>query len=168
VKALFFLLAMLVGFTPAAAGAAPRQMLSIVLNSESASTQRLPHYRAAAPIAVRVAGDARKFDAMTVTATGPDGTAIRAPLARTGAGFEGALRLVTPGAWRIGLTTQLGSVSDAIADVSLDVEPAHGSQRAGYLAMALAALLLAAGVLVLARRDLLATALAAVVPTKRS
>ncbi len=164
----FFFLAMLVGLTPVAAGAASHQTLSFVLNSQNASTQRLPHYRAAAPIAVRVAGDARKFDAVTVTATGPDGLAIRTPLARTETGFEGALRLVTPGAWTVALTTRLGPVSDAIGGVSVDVEPSRGSQVAGYATMVLAFMLTATGVLVLARRDLPATALAALAATKRS
>ena len=167
-KALFLCLAALLGLAPATAVAAPRQTLSIVLNSDNASTQRLPHYKAATPIAVHVAGDASKFDAVTVTATGPDGTAIRAPLARSGDGFDGALRLVKPGPWMIGLTTQLGAVSGAIDGVSLDVEPADGSELGGYLGIVLATMLTVAGVLVLVRRDLLATALAALAPTKRS
>jgi hypothetical protein len=167
VKALLVLVGLL-GMSPHVPGTAPHQSLSITLNAESASTKRLPHYRAAAPIAVHVAGDARKFDAVTVTATGPDGTAIRAPLARTSDGFDGALRLVTPGAWTVGLTTQMGAVSNAIATVPLDVEPGDGSELAGYLTMLFAALLTAAGIIVLVRRQALATAIATVWARKRN
>ncbi len=164
----FLLLAAWLGFSPAAGLGSPHQAISIVLNSASASTQRLPHYRAAAPISVHVAGDATRFDAVTVTATGPGGLAIRAPLARTQSGFEGALQLATPGAWTIGLTTQIGSVTSAIANVPLDVVPGDGSSLAGYATMVLAALMTIAGALLLVRRDLLSTALATVGPTKRS
>ena len=164
----FLLLAAWLGAAPAAALGAPHQSISIVLNSTSASTQRLPQYRAAAPISVHVAGDAAKFDAVTITASGPGGLAIRAPLARTQSGFDGALRLATPGAWTIGLKTQLGSVSGAISDVPLDVVPGDGSSLAGYATMVLAALMTLAGALLLVRRDLLSTALGAVGPMKRS
>ena len=161
-------LAMLLGLTSGAAIAAPHQTLSIVLHSSSASTQRLPHYRAAAPIAVKVAGDASRFDAVTVTATGPGGIAIRTPLSRTDDGFQGAVRLVKPGEWTIGLTAQLGSVSSAVAGIPLDVVAPDGSETAGYAGLLLSALMLVAGVFVLVRRDMFATAVAAVVPTKRS
>jgi hypothetical protein len=150
VKALI-LLAALFGFAPMT-GAPPSQSLFFVLNADNAATQRLAHYRASAPIAVHVAGDASKFDAMTITAKGPDGTAIRAPLARSGSGFEGALRLVTPGAWTVALTTQLGSVSNAIDDVPLDVEPARSATLAGYAGFALAFLLTIAGIAIIVRR----------------
>ncbi len=163
----FVVLALLLGFAPAAAVAAPHQTLSIVLHASSASTQRLAHYRVAAPISVRVAGDARRFDAVTITATGPGGIAIRAPLARTDDGFQGALRLVRPGAWTIDLTAQLGSVSSAVAGIPLDVVAPDGSETAGYAGLFLAALLLVAGVFVLVRRDIVVGPLA-VDPTKRS
>jgi hypothetical protein len=166
VKALLVLVGLL-GLAPHVPGA-QHQSLSITLHAENASLQRLPHYRAAAPIAVHVAGDARKFDAVTVTAKGPDGTAISAPLARTSDGFDGALRLVTPGSWTVGLTTQMGAVSSAIATVPLDVEPGDGSEVAGYATMLFAALLTLAGVFVLVRRQQLAVALATVLPRKRS
>jgi hypothetical protein len=164
----FVVLAMLLGFAPAAAVAAPHQTLSIVLHSSSASTQRLPQYRAAAPIAVKVAGDARRFDAVTITATGPGGLAIRTPLARTDDGFQGAVRLVKPGTWTIALDAQLGSVSSAVAGIPLDVVAPDGSETAGYAGLFLAALMLVAGIFVLVRRDVVATARVAVDPTKRS
>ena len=164
----FVVLAVFFGFMPVAASAAPHQTLSIVLHSSSASTQRLPHYRAAAPIAVDVAGDARRFDAVTVTATGPGGIAIRTPLARTDEGFQGAVRLVKPGAWTIGLTAQTGPVSSAIAGIPLDVVAPDGSETAGYAGLLLATMMLVAGTFVLFRRDMFATAFAVVVPTKRS
>ncbi len=164
----FAVLAMLLGLLPSAALAAPHQTLSIVLHSSNASTQQLPHYRAASPIAVKVAGDASRFDAVTVTATGPGGIAIRTPLARSGDGFQGAVRLVKPGAWTIALTAQLGSVSSAVAGIPLDVVAPDGSETAGYAGLLLAAMMLVAGVFVLVRRDVFATALASVSPTKRS
>ncbi len=156
------------GIAPVAAGAAPHQTLSIVLHANDASTQRLPHYRSASPISVRVGGDAERFDAVTVTANGPGGIAIRTPLARTSDGFQGAVRLVKPGTWTIGLTAQLGSVSDAIAGIPLDVVAPDGSETAGYAGLFLGAMMLVAGVLVIVRRDVFATVLAAVGPTRRN
>ncbi len=168
-KASVILVLLLLGSVPEAAQAAPHQSLLIVLHSSNASTQRLPQYRASAPIAVKVAGDASRFDAVTVTATGPGGIAIRAPLARTGDGFQGAVRLVKPGPWTIGLTAQLGSVSSAIAGIPLDVVAPDGSETAGYAGLFLAAMMLVAGVFVLVRRDVFATAIAVVSSsTKRS
>ncbi len=149
-------LVLLLAVAPAAAIAAPHQTLSIVLRADNASTQRLPHYRVTAPISVRVAGDARRYDSVTVTATGPDGLAIRTPLARTGDGFQGAVRLVKPGMWTIALTAQLGSVFDAIAGIPLDVVAPDGSQTAGYAGLVLATFMLAAGVFIIVRRDLFA------------
>jgi len=145
---------MLLGFSPVAAVAAPHQTLSIVLHANNASTKRLPRYRVAAPIAVQVAGDASRFDAVTITARGPGGIAIRTPLARTTDGFQGAVRLVRPGAWTIGLTAQLGAVSSDVPGIPLDVVAPDGSEAAGYAGFLLSALLLVAGVVVLVRRDL--------------
>jgi hypothetical protein len=76
--------------------------------------------------------------------------------------------LVKPGAWTIALTAQLGSVSSAVAGIPLDVVAPDGSETAGYAGLLLAAMMLVAGVLVLVRRDMFATALAIVSPTKRS
>jgi hypothetical protein len=165
----FAVLALLLGLVPAAASAAPHQTLSIVLHASNASTQRLPHYRAAAPIAVKVAGDASRFDALTVTATGPGGIAIRTPLARTVDGFQGAVRLVKPGPWTIALTAQLGSVSSAITGIPLDVVAPNGSETAGYVGFVLAAMMLVAGVLIIVRRrEPFAIVRASIEPTKRS
>jgi hypothetical protein len=168
VKALLTL-ALLLAATPLAAGAATHQSLSIVLHARDASTLRLPHYRTASPIAVRVAGDAGRYDAVTIVANGPGGIAIRTPLARTDDGFAGALRLGRPGTWTIDLTAQLGSVSDAIAGIPLDVEAPDGSTTAGYAGFVLAALMLVSGALMIVRRRLaFAAPIALRVPRKRS
>ena len=166
VKAIIALV-LLLGATTIAASAAPHQSLSIVLHADDASTQRLPHYRVASPIAVRVAGDAGRYDAVTIVAKGPGGLAIRTPLARTAEGYAGALRLVRPGTWTIDLTAQLGSVSDAIAGIPLDVEAPDGSEVAGYAAFALAALLFASGVLIIVRQRAAAATFVRIA-TKRS
>ncbi len=162
-------LALLLVATPLAAGASTHQSLSIVLHARDASTQRLPHYRAASPIAVRVAGDAERYDAVTIVANGPGGIAIRTPLARTDDGFAGALRLARPGVWTIDLTAQLGSVSDAVAGIPLDVDAPDGSATAGYAGFVLAALMFVSGVLMIVRGRLaFAAPIAIRVATKRS
>ncbi len=148
---LLLLLAGLLGFTPALPGTGP-QPLTIALHRENASLARLAHYHTAVPIDVRVAGETQHVDAVTVTAHGPDGTAIHAPLARTANGFEGLLRLAQPGAWTLELTTQLGAVSSAVDAVSLDVEPG-GSDLGGYAFMLLALALTATGIFVIMRRE---------------
>jgi hypothetical protein len=168
VKLIAAVAAAVLALVPLAAAAAPRQSLSIVLHADDASTQRLPRYRVAAPIAVRVAGDAKRFDAVTLTAKGPGGIAIRTPLARTPDGFQGAVRLVEPGAWTVGLTAHLGSVSSAVAGIPLDVEPADGSETLGYLGLAFAIACTAAGILVIVRRRLPLADIAGFVATKRS
>jgi hypothetical protein len=161
---LLLLLTGLLGLTPALPGMHP-QRLTVALHRDNASLVRLPHYHAATPIDVQVGGETQHVDAVMVTAHGPDGTSIHAPLARTATGFEGLLNLAQPGAWTIELTTQLGAVTSAVNAVSLDVEPG-GSDLAGYATMALALLMTAAGVLVIVRRER-AAALVAVV-TRRN
>ena len=83
-----------------AAGAV--QTLGIVLRHNAAATERLPHYRAKTPISINVRRSARApLRTVTVTALGPRGEAITAPLARTGKSFSGDLDLIAPGTWKI-------------------------------------------------------------------
>ena len=88
---------------------------------------------------------------MSVVATGPDGSAVRAPLVRTGDTFSGVIDLAQPGTWSLALTTQLGSVSAALAAVPLNVVAEDDADLAARCAYALAALSLGAGVTVLMR-----------------
>jgi hypothetical protein len=138
-------------FSSGAQAAGPAQKLSIVLQRNSAATERLPHYRTAAPIAVNVGGDAARLSSLTVTAHGPGGEAITAPLARNGGGYTGNLRLIAPGTWTVALSTQLGSVTAALASVPLDVVSEDGVDVATRLAFALAALSIVAGLALVLR-----------------
>jgi hypothetical protein len=138
---------------PIVAFAAPPQSLAIVLGSGEASTQRLEHYQSTRPIAVRVAGPAVTFDRLTLTASGPDGTAVRTALVRTGDGFAGSLRLRTPGTWTLALTTQLGTFSSNVANVALDVVPPAGVPALAVGLFVLAALMSAAGMTLLVSGD---------------
>jgi hypothetical protein len=113
----------------------------------------LPHYRAAAPIAVNVGGYARRLRSVTVVAHGPGGQAITAPLQRTGETFTGNLQLVVPGTWTVAFSTQLGSVSAALASVPLDVVSEDGADLAARLVFALSALFLIAGFALVLRVD---------------
>lgn len=135
-----------------AQAAAPVQTLGIVLQRNAAATERLPHYRTAAPIAVKVGGAAR-LSSLTVTARGPGGQAITAPLARNGNTFTGNLHLISPGTWTVALSTQLGSVSSALTSVRLDVVSEDGADFAARLAFALAALSVVAGLALVLRVD---------------
>ena len=137
---------------PLVAGASVHQSLAIVLRDDNAATQRLDHYQAARPIAVRIAGDTFKFDHMVVTASGPNGVAISEPLERTADGFAGTLRLATPGLWTLALTTQLGQFSTNVTSVVLDVvEPHELSILALVLLLLGAAATTAGSALVLSR-----------------
>jgi hypothetical protein len=131
--------------TSGAQAAGSAQTLGIVLHRNMAATERLPHYRTAAPIAVNVGGDAARLPSLTVTAHGPNGAAVIAPLARTGNTFSGNLQLLAPGAWTVALSTKLGSVSAALASVPLDVVSEDGADLAARFTFALSALLLVAG-----------------------
>jgi hypothetical protein len=160
-RALFFLaglaLAIVVFAGTGAQAALSDQAVGFVLQRDAAHTERLPFYRSAAPIAVNVRGDAARLSAVTVTATGPSGNAITAPLVRNGDTFTGALRLVQPGTWTLALTTQLGSVSAALAAVSLTVVAEDSVDLAARLAYVLAALSVGAGltlIVVRARRSM--------------
>ena len=126
-------------FAPLVAGASMRQSLAITLRNDNAATQTLDHYQVSRPIAVRVAGDTTKFDRMLVTASGPNGAAVQAPLERTSDGFSGTLRLATPGLWTLAVTTQLGQFSTNVANVVLDVVEPRGISLLAALLFVLAA-----------------------------
>ena len=156
IRALSVFAVLIAGFiafvSSGAQAAGPVQTLGIVLRQNVAATERLPHYRTAAPIAVKVGGAAR-LSSLTVTAHGPGGQAITTPLARSGSSFTGNLRLVAPGTWTVALTTKLGSVSSALASVPLDVVSEDGADFAARLAFALAALSIVAGLTLVLRVD---------------
>jgi hypothetical protein len=133
-----------------AAGAA--QALGFTLHRTTAATVALPHYHTTAPIAVHVGGKAAHLPpALVVTAHGPDGSDITVPLVRTGDSFDGALNLSTPGQWTIALSSRLGSVSSALADVPLDVVSDDDADLAARCAFALSAALIVAGLALLLR-----------------
>ena len=137
----------------AAQAADSAQTLGIVLHHNTAATERLPHYRAAAPIVVHVGGNARHLRTLTLTAHGPRGVAVTAPLRRTGDTFSGNLRLSAPGAWTVALSTQLGSASSALTSIPLDVVSEDGADLAARLTFALAALSIVAGLALVLRLD---------------
>jgi len=155
IRALAVFAVLLAGFSAflssGAQAAGPAQTLGIVLRRDAASTERLPHYRTAAPIAVNVGGDAARLSSLIVTAHGPGGEAITTPLARSGNTFSGNLRLAAAGTWTVALSTQLGSVSAALASVPLDVVSEDGADFAARLAFALAALSIVAGLALVLR-----------------
>jgi hypothetical protein len=132
-----------------AAGGA--QSLGIVMQHDTAATERLPFYRMTSPIAVNVRGSATKLAAITMTAHAPDGSAFTTPLVRTADGFAGALNLTQPGTWSVALTTQLGSMSTALAAVPLQVVADDNADLAARIAYALSALSIGAGLTLLVR-----------------
>jgi anti-sigma-K factor RskA len=147
------LVAALIVFAATGAQAGTPQPLGITLHSRNAVTKRLPHYRSDAPIAVSVGGTtAAELQALNVTAVGPDGNAVTQALTRTGDTFSGAVRLAAPGAWSLAVSTQLGSVSAALANVSLDVVARDDADLAARLGFALAAMAIVAGLTLVLRR----------------
>ena len=128
---------------------APAQPLAIFVHGTAARTRVLPKYDTALPIAVRVAGDARRFDAVTLTATGPHGASITQPLAKSTNGFIGTLRLNDPGTWSLALTTRVGELSGALAAVPVAVATPLGVDPLALALMALALCSVAAGTIVL-------------------
>lgn len=157
IRAFVVLAALISGVLPfavsAAEAAAPPQTLRVTLHRNRAATERLPEYRTAAAISVRVGGDARRLPVLTLTARGPGGRAVTAPLARSGNTFAGDLRLTAPGAWTVAFSTQLGSVTAALASVPLDVVSEGSDDLAARIAFALSALLLIAGLALVLRVD---------------
>ena len=134
-----------------AQAAATAQTLGIVMQRNAAATERLPYYRTTSPIAVNVRGDAGKLSSITVTAHAPDGSAFSTPLVRSGNTFTGALKLAQAGTWTVALTTQLGSVSAALADVPLEVVSDDSADFAARIAYAISALSIGAGLTLLLR-----------------
>jgi hypothetical protein len=138
-----------------AQAASAGQAVGIVLQHNAAATERLPFYRTTAPVAVNVRGDASHLSAITVTAHAPDGTVFSAPLTRTGDTFTGALKLAQPGTWTLALSTQLGSMSAALADVPLQVVAGEdNADLVTRLTFALSALSICAGLTLLLRARL--------------
>ena len=134
--------------TPAAM-ASPLQPLAIFVHGGAARTRVLPTYETALPIAVRVAGDARRFDAVTLTAKGPHGNSITAPLAKSPEGFIGTVRLVDPGTWTVALTTRVGDLSGALDAVPVAVATPLDAEPLALSLFALSVLSVGAGLLVL-------------------
>jgi hypothetical protein len=155
IRALVVLVGLLAAVLAFAAGGAqaagPSQALGVTLHHNAAATERLPHYLSAAPISVHVGGYARRLHSLTVTATGPGGEAIRTPLARTGNAFTGNLHLGAPGTWTVAFSTQLGSVSAALANVPLEVVDEDAADLAARLAFALSALSIVVGLALVLR-----------------
>lgn len=155
-------------FANSGAQAAGPQRLGVVLHRHRAATERLPHYLAAAPISVNVGGYARRLGNLNVVAHGPNGEAVTTPMARSGDTFSGNLHLA-PGAWTVAVSTQLGSVPAALANVPLEVVTDDPAELAARLAFALAALSIVTGLTLVLRRDGRPLLFAAARrPTKRS
>ncbi len=158
IRALVVLVGLLAGVLAFAAGGAqaagPSQALGVTLHHNRAATERLPQYLSAAPIAVNVKGRyAGRLQSLTVTATGPSGEAVSTPLARTGNTFSGNLHLGAPGTWTVAFSTQLGSVSAALANVPLDVVDEDAADLAARFAFALSALSIVAGLALVVRMN---------------
>jgi hypothetical protein len=153
--ALTILLAGSIAFADSGAQAAdPPQTLGVVLHHNVAATERLPHYRTTAPIAVNVGGHyARHLRSLTLSARGPGGAATSAQLTRTGDTFSVNLTLTAPGTWTVAFSTQLGSVPAALASFTLDAVSADAADLAIRLAFGLAALSLLAGLALVLRVD---------------
>lgn len=148
------LLALLVAaaaWLPLPAGAVTGQPLAIFLHGSAARTRLLPTYDNVQPIAVRVAGDARRLDTVTVTASGPDGNSITAPLVKGTRGFIGDLQLTVPGTWRLALSTQIGGVPSALAAVSIAVGTPLAAEPLATALFALALLSCAFGLALVVR-----------------
>ncbi len=120
-RSLLFAAVVLATFIPMPAAALSGQPLAIFLHGDAARTRLLETYDTVLPISVRVAGDARRMDAVTITANGPDGNSITAPLVKGANGFIGDLTLGAPGTWTLALTTRAGGVSNALAAISIAV-----------------------------------------------
>jgi hypothetical protein len=128
-----------------AQAAAPPQTLGVVLHGDDAATERQPYYRAAKPIAIHIGGDAARFASLKLTAHGPRGESVAAPLTRSGDAFSGNVQLFAPGIWTLALTTQLGT---ALANVSLHVVT-EDADLAARIAFGFAAISIVAGVMLI-------------------
>ncbi|HEV8019664.1 MAG TPA: hypothetical protein VGP41_00290 [Candidatus Lustribacter sp.] len=153
--ALTVLLAGSFAFADSGAQAAdPPQTLGVVLHHNRAATERLPHYRTAAPIAINVGGRyARRLHTLTLTARGPRGESFDAPLTRSGDTFSGNLTLTAPGTWTVAFSTKLGTVPAALTNFTLDAVSADAADLAIRLTLAIAALSILAGLALVLRVD---------------
>ncbi len=155
IRAFLILASLVIGVFAFAASSAqaagPVQTLGIVLRHDAAATERLPHYRAATPISVNVGGYTRHLGVVTVTALGPGGAAVTAPLTRSGDSFSGALNLIEPGSWKVAFSSQLGTVTAALANVPLDVVDEDGAELAARIAFVLGALSIVGGLALVLR-----------------
>jgi hypothetical protein len=130
-----------------AQAAGPSQTLGVVLRGDDAATERQPYYRVAKPITVHIGGDAARFTSLKVTAHGPGGESVAAPLTRSGDAFSGNMQLFAPGVWTLALTTQIGT----LANVPLHVVTDDAADLAARIAFGLAAIAIAAGVMLIYR-----------------
>lgn len=121
VRSLLVAVLLSIAAAPLPAAALGGQPLAIFVHGAGARTRLLPTYDDVEPIAIRVAGDARRFDAVTITASGPNGNAITAPLVKGSRGFIGSLRLAVPGTWTLAFTTRVGSITAGIDAVPIAV-----------------------------------------------
>jgi hypothetical protein len=138
-------------FIPLPAAASNGQPLAIFLHGDAARTRLLETYDNVLPISVRVAGDARRMDAVTITANGPGGNSITAPLVKGATGFIGDLKLGAPGTWTLALTTRVGGVSNALAAVTIAVATPFVAEPLPVALFGVALASLACGVLLVVR-----------------
>jgi hypothetical protein len=143
---------LLLAALPLPAGAAFGQPLTLIVQGGEIAAQEQPRYVTALPIAVRVAGDAARFDAVTVDALGPGGVSVRAPLQRRGAGFEGTLRLHAAGTWSIALRTLAGTETVDSAPIVIELAAPGVGALAVVLLGAFSLASIAAGAVVLSAR----------------
>lgn len=147
----------LVCLAPAPVVAGVPQSLAIELRDDAANARQLAHYTPKRPIVVSVGGDAKRYDGVTVVATGPDGRAITQSLARGTDDFTGALSLGLPGTWQLALTTSIGAATTRIATIPVDVVYDPLADLAPYLALVLSVAFIAVGVSLVASRRVRAT-----------
>jgi hypothetical protein len=138
------------GFGAQAAGR-PR-VLAIELFRDRAATEGPAQYLVGAPIVINVESRTTMPAAVSLTATAPDGTTLRLPLARNGTTFTGNLRLAAPGTWTLALSVRFGTVTTALANIALNAVREDGPVYAAGLGFALSALQLTAGISLLARK----------------
>jgi hypothetical protein len=103
-----------------AASAAATQALAIDLRTDQPRIDHLERYTAGQPIAVRVW--AQPAQGVVVLGQAPDGTDLRAPLARGADGtFAGSVTLDAVGTWKLAVATTVNGTDTATQTISLDV-----------------------------------------------
>jgi hypothetical protein len=128
------------------------RVLAVVLFSDHAATEGPARYLVEAPVIVDVESRTTPPAAVSLTATAPDGTTLRLPLARDGTRFTGNLRLGAPGTWTLALAVRFGSVTTALSSIAVNAVSDDGPAYAAGLGFALSALQLTAGISLLARK----------------